>query len=66
MGEQFASELCRGPGATPSARRPDTATGGVTQSKVDAFDESRVERAGEPECFEAIGVVERAATGESG
>ncbi len=52
MGKQFACELCRGPGATPSAKPPDTATGGVTQSKVDAFDESRVERAGDPERFE--------------
>jgi len=55
IGKQFARELCRGPRATPSARPPDTATGGVTQSKVDAFDESRVECAGETERFEAVG-----------
>jgi hypothetical protein len=61
MGEQFASELGGGPGATPSARPPDTATGGVTQSKVDAFDESRVERAGKPEHLEALGEVREVA-----
>ena len=66
MSEQFAGELCCGPGATPSAKWPDTATGGVTQGEVDAFDESGVERAGKPERLETVGEVERAATGESG
>jgi len=42
-------------GVTPSARRPDTATGGVTQGEVDAFDESGVERAGEPQRLEPVG-----------
>ena len=43
------------------SKPPGTATGGVTQGKMNAFDESGVECAGEAERLEAIGEVREVA-----
>ena len=56
MGEQFAGQLCGGPGA-PRPSRP-----GMAQSEIDSLHTSSMERAGEAERFEAVGEVGKVAT----
>ena len=56
MGEQFAGQLCGGPGA-PRPSRP-----GMAQGEIDSLHTSSMERAGEAERFEAVGEVGKVAT----